>query len=173
MRFSGSLIANDVVLTAAHCQGGSYDIVIGRHDLDSKDGETISMKREVPYPKYNSKNTDGDFMLVFLSRPTKQKVSLVNLNKEWETPQVDQEVHVFGWGDTTADDYTQKLADRLMDVSVNVISQKDCDDSEGQTGGGWTDSYNGQITDNMLCAKDNGEDACQGDSGQFHVLSVN
>ena len=28
----GSLIAKDVVLTAAHYQGGSYDVVLGRHD---------------------------------------------------------------------------------------------------------------------------------------------
>jgi trypsin len=158
------LIATDVVLTAAHCQGGKYDVVIGRHDLDSKDGESIAMDYEIPYPKYNDKTTDGDFNLVFLKNPTTQKVSLVNINDDSNSPQVGDEVHVMGWGDTTADDYTQKLADKLMEVSVNVISNQDCDASKGQIGG-WVDSYNGQISDNMICARDNGEDACQGDSG--------
>jgi trypsin len=160
----GTLIAADVVLTAAHCQGGSYDVVIGRHERDSNDGEIISMDYEIPHPKYNDKTTDNDFNLVFLSRPTKQKVSLVNINDSSNSPKIGEEVYVMGWGDTAADDYTQKLADKLQDVSVNVISNSDCDDSEGQIGG-WYDSYKNQISDNMLCARDNGEDACQGDSG--------
>lgn len=160
----GTLIATDVVLTAAHCQGGKYDVIIGRHDLDSNDGESIEMDYEIPYPKYNDKTTDGDFNLVFLKKPTKERVSLININSDSNSPSVGEEVHVMGWGDTTSDDYTQKLAEKLMDVSVNVISNNDCDASEGQIGG-WFDSYNNQITDNMLCAKDNGEDACQGDSG--------
>ncbi|KAL7513499.1 hypothetical protein ACHAXN_010601 [Cyclotella atomus] len=38
----GSLIAEDVVLTAAHCQGSDYNIVVGRHDLsDESLGEAI------------------------------------------------------------------------------------------------------------------------------------
>ena len=38
----GSVIAPDVILTAAHCQGGNYNIIVGRHDLsDEKSGESI------------------------------------------------------------------------------------------------------------------------------------
>ena len=133
--------------------------------MGSNEGEIISKSYEIPHPKYNDKTTDNDFNLVFLSRPTKQKVSFVNINDSSNSPKVGEEVYVMGWGDTTADDYTQKLAGQLQDVSVNVISNKDCDDSQGQIGG-WYDSYKNQITDNMLCAQDNGEDACQGDSGE-------
>ncbi|KAL3803199.1 hypothetical protein HJC23_003474 [Cyclotella cryptica] len=160
----GSLIARDVVLTAAHCQGGKYDVVIDRYDLTSKDGESIPMDHEVPHPKYNDKTTDNDFNLVFLSRPTNQNVVLANLNDNKNSPSVGEEVYVMGWGDTTEDDYTQKLADKLMEVSVNVISNDECDKSSGEIGG-WSESYHGQISDKMLCAKDNGQDACQGDSG--------
>jgi trypsin len=161
----GSLIASDVVLTAAHCQGGKYDVVIARHDLGAGDGESIAMDYEISHPKYNDKTTDNDFNLVFLSRPTKEKVSLVNINNDSNSPRVGEEVIVMGWGDTTSDDYTQKLADKLMDVSVNVISNQDCDDSEGSING-WNEDYHNQISDKMMCAKDSGEDACQGDSGK-------
>lgn len=42
----GSLIAPDVVLTAAHCQGGSYDIIVGRQDLsDEHVGEVIPVRK--------------------------------------------------------------------------------------------------------------------------------
>jgi trypsin len=160
----GSLIAPDMVLTAAHCQGGTYDVVIGRHYLNSNSGESIPMKKETPYPKYNDKTTDGDWMLVLLERPTKQNVPFIKLNSDKNSPSVGEDVTVMGWGDTTSDDYTQELADALMSVDVNVISNSDCDASEG-TINGWSDSYKGQITSNMLCAADRGQDSCQGDSG--------
>ncbi|KAL7523241.1 hypothetical protein ACHAXR_000091, partial [Thalassiosira sp. AJA248-18] len=37
----GSLITRDVILTAAHCQGPPFDVVVGRHDLQDRDGEVI------------------------------------------------------------------------------------------------------------------------------------
>ncbi|EED90735.1 trypsin-like serine protease, partial [Thalassiosira pseudonana CCMP1335] len=161
----GSLIAKDVVLTAAHCQGGNYDVVINRHDLGTNTGDRIKMVKEIPHPKYNDRTTNYDFNLVFLDRPTNQNVALVNLNDNKNSPSVNEEVWVMGWGDTVADDYVQRLSDKLMDVSVNVISNGDCDASEG--------SINGQISDQMLCARDNNEDACQGDSGGPLVLRGN
>jgi trypsin len=160
----GSLIAPDMILTAAHCQGGSYNVVIGRHDLGSNDGESIPMKMETPHPKYDDKTTDNDWMLVLLDRPTAVNVPFVKLNTDTNVPSVGEDVTVMGWGDMTSDDLTQELADVLMSVDINVISNQDCDDSSG-TINGWTDSYNGQITDNMLCAADKGQDSCQGDSG--------
>ena len=42
------MIAKDVILSAAHCQGGQYKAVLGRHDLENHDGQEIGMKREVP-----------------------------------------------------------------------------------------------------------------------------
>lgn len=161
----GSLIAADMVLTAAHCQGGSYDVVIGRHNLNSNSGESIPMEKEFPHPDYNDKITDADWMLVKLKSPiTQSNIPFIKLNFDSNTPSPGQEVTVMGWGDTTADDQTQELAEQLLSVTVNALSNQECDASEGSIGG-WSEDYHGQITDNMLCAKDNGEDSCQGDSG--------
>lgn len=154
----GSLIASDMVLTAAHCQGGSYNVVIGRHNLNSNSGDSIPMQLEIPHPKYNDMTTDADWMLVKLERPTTQNVPFIRLNSNGNSPQVGQQVTVMGWGDMTQDDITQDLADVLMSVDVNVISNSDCDASSGSING-WTDSYNGQITSNMLCAADKGQDS--------------
>jgi trypsin len=168
----GSLIAADMILTAAHCQGGSYDIVIGRHSLNSNSGESIPMRKEIPHPKYNDRTTDADWMLVLLERPTQQKLPFVKLNNDKNSPRVGEEITVMGWGDTTSDDLTQELADVLMSVDVNAISNSDCDASKGSING-WSDSYNGQITNNMLCAADRGQDSCQGDSGGPLVIQGN
>eukprot|EP00970_Alexandrium_tamarense_P003181 scaffold481_cov188-Alexandrium_tamarense.AAC.10 len=145
----GSLIAKDVVLTAAHCQGGSYNVVIGRHDLTTNSGESIPVKKEIPHPKYNDRTTDSDWNIVILSRPTTENVDLVQINASGNSPSTGQDVTVMGWGDTIAADDAQKLSDVLMAVDVNVISNSDCDDSSG-TINGWSDSYKGQITSNML-----------------------
>jgi trypsin len=162
----GSLIAPDVVLTAAHCAGGSYNVIIGRHDLgDSSQGESIPMKAEIKHPKYDDRTTSNDFNVVILERSTKlTTVEFVTLNSKDNVPTVGHEVYVMGWGDTVAADDISRLSDVLKDVSVNVISNTECEQSEG-TVGGWYDTYDGSITSAMLCAKDNNEDSCQGDSG--------
>jgi trypsin len=154
----GSLIAKNVVLSAAHCQGGDYDIALGRHDT-STGGQIIQVDREVPHEDYDDSTTDHDFMLIFLATPAtleENEVGLVRLNNDPSLPAAGDIVTVMGWGVTE----TGELSDVLMEVDVDVITNEDCEiSSDG------TDNYNGQITENMLCAKDKGEDSCQGDSG--------
>jgi len=50
----GSLIARDYVLTAAHCQGGRFDVVAGRHDLGERGGQVIGVSREIVHPGYDA-----------------------------------------------------------------------------------------------------------------------
>mmetsp|Transcript_24864 Transcript_24864/g.52059 ORF Transcript_24864/g.52059 Transcript_24864/m.52059 type:complete len:283 (-) Transcript_24864:263-1111(-) len=100
----------------------------------------------------------------FLNRATTENIDLISLNDESDDPEVGDEATVMGWGDTDIDLDVSTLSNVLLEVDVNVISNKDCDDSSG-TIDGWADSYKGQITSNMLCAKANLQDSCQGDSG--------
>jgi trypsin len=163
----GSLIAKDVVLTAAHCQGTPFDVILGRHDLDDNDGQVIGITKQLPHPNYDDSTTDNDFMLVFLrsAATLNGDVDLVTLNGDSNVPNVGDSVTVMGWGDTNIRDDVSTLSHVLMKVQVNVISNNDCDDSSG-TIGGYSDNYHGQITQNMLCAKSNQpKDSCQGDSG--------
>ncbi len=46
------------------------------------------------------------------------------------------------------------LARNLMHVNVNYVKQSTCNSN-----------YNGDITDEMMCAADFNQDSCQGDSG--------
>lgn len=162
----GSLITRNCVLTAAHCAGGRYRAVLGRHDLDSSKGQVISMRTERPHPQYDEYSTNNDFMLVFLRKPAKinQDVKLVKLNRDPNTPDVGDTTTVMGWGDTDIRDNVSKLSDVLMKADVRVMSNSDCEKSSGRVGG-YYDTYNDQITSSMLCAKANRKDSCQGDSG--------
>ena len=56
----GSLIAPNIVLSAAHCMQSEIEVkaVIGRHDLrDTTDGEEIIVKEQIPHPEYNASTT--------------------------------------------------------------------------------------------------------------------
>jgi len=159
----GTLIAPDVVLSAAHCAGGEYKVVVGRHDLRTDVGDAVDVEVEMVHPGYDDDTTDNDFMLLFLKRGTTENVDFAIVNPDMISE--GQDVTVMGWGDIDPDQDESELANELMEVEVTVISNEDCDASEG-TEPGWEDNYNGQITDNMMCAEhDKMKDACQGDSG--------
>jgi trypsin len=81
-------------------------------------------------------------------------VPLVKLNADTTVPRVGESVRVMGWGDMTVSDFTEVISDVLMSADLHVMSNQDCNIS-----------YNGEISDNMMCATDKGQDSCHGDSG--------
>ena len=164
----GSLITRNAILTAAHCQGGPYEIVLGLHDLGDNDGQVFEMNREVPHPNYDDSISDMDFMVVFFSGEAEldDQVGFISLNKDSSFPSVGKDVTVMGWG--VVDTAANELADALMEVDVTVLSNDDCADSSDGI-----DSYKGQISENMLCAQGNRKDSCQGDSGGPLVVDGN
>ncbi|MCB0187708.1 MAG: trypsin-like serine protease, partial [Caldilineaceae bacterium] len=80
----GSLIAADWVLTAGHCTYKPYipydpyiasemDVVVGRHQLSSNDGERITVTKIIRHPGYvNRSSFDNDVALLQLSHSTAQ-----------------------------------------------------------------------------------------------------
>ncbi len=146
----------DVVLTAAHC-GSPFTAVLGRHNLNDSNGEVIPVRDMLPHPEYNAATTDHDFMLIFLEgTPTAEYIITVKLNSDPPVPCLGQDMTMMGWGTTD----TATESDILMNVDVGYIPNEECETAEAD---GLT--YNGQITDSMMCAMANGKDSCQGDSG--------
>ncbi|KAL3809341.1 hypothetical protein ACHAXA_003230 [Cyclostephanos tholiformis] len=168
----GSLIAKDVVLTAASCSSSStYYAYLGVRDVNNGFDEAFTVTKEVLHPNYNGETAlvDNDFMLLFLDGPSAAKT--VKLNSYASVPTIGQDVWTVGWGDTDiANDYDsdttydQSISPILNQIEVQVLSNEDCDSSGGYIGDNYFE-YTGYITDNMLCAQDDGQDACQGDGG--------
>ncbi len=158
------MIARDVILSAAHCQGGQYQITVGRHGLTDDDGETIDVETEIPHPDYDDATTDNDFMLLFLKDSVTVDVKMVQVNPDASVPEVGDPVTVVGWGDTDISEEEMEMATHLQEVEVNAVSNEECNASDGPHG---TYEEAGGITENMLCAREEGggEDSCQGDSG--------
>ena len=98
----GSLIAKDVVLTAAHCQDEVfqfYQVVLGRHDLRSQDGQVIDVSSEQPHPDYGEyPTTNNDFMLLHLksAADTSQNISIITPNSDRNQPSIGSTVDVMG-----------------------------------------------------------------------------
>jgi len=160
----GTLISTDAILSAAHCGGGGYKVVVGRHDHGDRDGEVIGVRKELKHPKYNPKTTNNDFMLIFLDKPVSSRnVKIASVTDN--VVRANEAVTVVGWGDIDIDLDEEELPDELQEVEVYTISNEECDNSKGKIDGE-KDSYKGQITSSMLCAEHpKRKDACQGDSG--------
>jgi trypsin len=137
----GSLIAKDVVLTAAHCgYVGISSAVLGRHNVNDSDGEAIPVRLELPHPEYDSCYTHNDFMLVFLggTPTTDNNITTIKLNSNPSVPSVGQDMTVMGWGDTDprhdeinfeTGDFTEFYtpSEDLLNIEVGYLSNEECE----------------------------------------------
>jgi trypsin len=170
---SGSLIAKDMVLTAAHCEGFPFDSGVLLNSLTAYDdiragraskpagANEPSVARfsngariQVPHPDYNSNSEANDYMLVKLQGAV-PNAQLVELNFDDNFPAPNQELRVIGVGTTSANG---PASDVLLQVDVNYVSNNQCNNLYGQG------SIQGDV---MICAAvaNGGKDSCQGDSG--------
>jgi hypothetical protein len=130
--------------------------------LQSSTGTTWNMKAmELPL-------VDNDFMLLFLRDSAPENAAFVKLNDNPVVPSNGVNVTVIGHGLT--DPNGIDISEDLLEVDVNIVSNQKCSQSEGyyEYWSWWGETIqefgllDGMITDNMLCAMDHGEDACQG-----------
>lgn len=167
----GSLIATDVILTAAHCipdniNNTNITIVIGEYNLtDGIYGDQVEIKENVKHPLYMSTKNDKDYdiALTFLSRLTTAGAnSLVHLNKNNSYPPDNTTATYLGWGVINMENSESSTI--LREVDVSVIGNEECNQINGAINNIY-ESYSGLITDNMMCTFAVGKDSCQRDSG--------
>lgn len=168
----GSLIRDDLVLTAAHClyknkRKGFYDasnfvIVVGNIHLAEKDNNTlvIRAKQIVGHSEYNDDTHANDIALIFLSQKvpvnhtTAKPIAMTKSKLEGGKSCV-----ISGWGTTTEDGKSSSV---LRSGDVIVRSRTECNKKK---------FYAGTVLKGMFCAGNftgsNLVDTCQGDSGEF------
>ncbi|RHY19303.1 hypothetical protein DYB36_010542 [Aphanomyces astaci] len=148
----GSLIAPNVVLTAAHCigQGDDYVAIGSHYNNGTKDGEQIKVKQAIKHPKNNAKTNAYDIGVLILECDSKFPAVEVS----FDTVAADTPTVVRGWGTTSSNGSPSKV---LLEVGVDTVNQEQCNK--------WMSGEN-NIDASMLCSGGKGgEDSCQGDSG--------
>ena len=152
----GALIDSNRILTAAHCVQGDQpsDIraIIGRYDLSTDEGEEIRVEKTHIYPKFHAPTLESD--LAILELVSESAIMPIDTATQADAPLFapGQLAVTVGWGDL--DDGTRPEV--LNEVFIPIVSQE-------QANG--PNSYQGDLTENMLAAGAAGKDACQGDSG--------
>ncbi|KAM9408229.1 LOW QUALITY PROTEIN: trypsin [Pholidichthys leucotaenia] len=158
----GSLVHRYWVMTAAHCNLGAEQmmVVAGDYKVNIFEGTEQYAKphRLVTHPQYNRSTNNADIMLIKLQAPMvlNRYVSLAPLPRQGTGLADGHVCRVSGWGYNYLDG--GQVPALLRTVSVPIISPARCNSS---------DSFNGNITANMICAgyRTGGRDACKGDSG--------
>jgi secreted trypsin-like serine protease len=159
----GSLIAPDLVLTAAHCSKWFSSVHIDRHNFsDTSDSYQIfEPMQTVIHPDFDVDTFRYDFAVVQLNGSV-ENIEPAHLNDDENVPERGYPMAVFGWG---AVDYSTKSSPVFPDVlqrgTVRSIPNAICE----ETTIGGRSLYRDEIFPEMMCALSPGVDACVGDSG--------
>ncbi|MGI9510102.1 MAG: S1 family serine peptidase [Geminicoccaceae bacterium] len=151
----GTLVAGNMVVTAAHCsdflEAGDVQVLTGARRLDAG-GTRRDVSRITIHPDWDSVTFDNDVAVWELSSHATD-VPFAELATT-DGP-VGSDVLVTGWGALAEGGASPT---QLQAVEVPIVSRDNCNDAN---------SYNGDITANMICAglDQGGQDSCQGDSG--------
>ncbi|XP_013139065.1 PREDICTED: plasminogen-like [Papilio polytes] len=158
----GSIIADDLILTAAHCvtsfsyKPTDYMVRVGSSSSRSG-GELYRVGSLQVHPKFSTSNMDNDIALLWLSRRItfSERVAPIPLIDEDEEIVDGGNVMVTGWGNLREGG---GYPSTLQMVILPIVNPTQCK---------YAYSKQYTITPRMLCAglSNGGKDSCQGDSG--------
>lgn len=161
----GTLIHDDIVMTAAHCANHAHNVRVGAYQPPSSaenggdiyhDTRVIEKIEHPDYFRDSRERLHNDFMLLKLAEPVTDSRILrykMNLNR---VKKVDRRLgsgdHVttIGLGRVNPGGNTAKT---LREVELDFRTNEQCS------------IYFGDMPNEMMCAKSAGRDACEGDSG--------
>jgi secreted trypsin-like serine protease len=153
---AASLIAPNLLLSAAHCAGiSSNRVVVGAYQKwwgqTSGDAESRTIGKRYVHPAYSSTTYANDYMVLELTEPITH-IAPVKLNFEAALPEVGQTLTAIGFGAVFEGGWGSRL---LQEVEVNYVSPDQCNKE-----------YDGDIVEEvMLCAgvEAGGKDSVSGD----------
>ncbi|XP_068592651.1 trypsin-3-like [Cebidichthys violaceus] len=155
----GTLLSDEWVLSAAHCQTKSdVEVRLGEHDIWEPEGteQHIMSAKFIRHPDYNSRTQDSDIMLIKLSQPATLNSYVRPATLPSKCASEGTICQISGWGSLRPSNEGSRYPHQLQCLDAPLLSDDTC-----------FNSYPFQITENMICAGylKGGKDSCQGDSG--------
>lgn len=151
----GSLISDNFVLTAAHCNSkdGSAPVIVrlGDHNISSTDDRVqeldVEIKKFIAHEKFDNVKKVNDIALIELEKTVifTDKIRPACLLQDDDEVVPKMKVIAAGWGDTVADVNIYKDSDVLMKVELEITPQDDCKRS-------WWENFKVRVVDANICA---------------------
>jgi len=168
-----SLIAPDIILSAAHCfnvpgdnSDGRLTVVIGEYHLQNREdkGQVFLVEKIDVHPDYleTLQYLENDVMLMKVIGRSERKIVKLNHDHNLPVLAIDA-LTVVGWGSLDANGVI--MANVLQEVQLGYITNQECQKRGIPL-----------VTDQMMCAADMDgdsltEDSCYGDSGGPLILT--
>ena len=154
----GALLTDSLVVTSAHCcdhiNTETMLAVAGEHDLYADEGpeQERRVASAVMHPDYDWYTFENDICLLRMDSPfvLNTKVDIIPSASQGQI--FTGRGQVSGWGMMAEDGL---FPDLLMAANVTLRTDVECREAYGEEA----------VMDSMLCAGDEGVDACEGDSG--------
>nr|ABG26975.1 serine proteinase isoform 9 [Sistrurus catenatus edwardsi] len=155
---SGTLINQEWVLTAAHCNRKNIRIKLGTHStkVTNEDVQTrVPKKKFFCLSSKTYTRWDKDIMLIRLKRPVNNSEHIVPVNLPSNPPSLGSVCHIMGWGATTSPNVTLPGVPHC--ANINILDHEVCQAAYPSL----------TATSRTLCAGilEGGKSSCDGDSG--------
>ncbi|XP_007069771.2 granzyme B isoform X2 [Chelonia mydas] len=159
----GFLVAENFVLTAAHCNGDKITVKLGAHNISKQERsqQEIPVCRHILHPQYDSETTNNDIMLLQLAETVKLNkwVKTIPLPRTNKREKPGTKCSVAGWGRTSKQSESAP-ATTLQEANLKVLEDDVCLKNPDVT-------YYDYDASTMMCVGDpkKGKASFRGDSG--------
>jgi len=159
----GSLIAPNLVLSAAHCGASFREVRVGVTSRTEPDDleETVNIKEVEVHPDYGGTAGDleNDFMILVLSRNIDNITPVCLAEADVSLPSGNL-LTIMGWGYTESNNF---YSDVLRETKVNYVPNENC---RGIEFNNITPLFDTIDSENYMCAASyNEKNSCSGDGG--------